>query len=160
MFEDVENNFYNLDKNIYYIESNTKQNEKILEIIGDKGEEIIYEYLKKKYDNVKHISKNYRYYPYDFLIDNVDQKIYIEVKSTSDPIKPRFLMSRNEINFYKLNKDNYWLILVRNLNPYNNDSDIVPFINIIKNPNIIINDKIVGFKNNSIYIAPYKFSNF
>lgn len=160
IFQEIENNFHSVDDNIYYLESNFKQDEKILETIGLKGEEIIYEYLKKIFNNVEHISKIHKYYPYDFLINNIDEKIYIEVKTTIDPVKSNFIMSRNEYNFYKKNKENYWLILVRNLNPYNKNSDIVPFINVIKKPNIIVNDKIVGFKNNSIYISPHNYSNF
>ncbi len=134
-----------------------KEDSEKLKAIGDVGEEIVFNYLVKKYPNLKHVSKDKPYNPYDLEFTINGKKTYIEVKSTSDGVYDHFYISRNEYDFYTNHKDNYWIIYVTNINVANIENNTNVNIYIYKNPILIIDMLNMGFEENKIYITPTKF---
>lgn len=86
--ESIEDNFCNVNNQVNYINNSflIDEDEKYKQIIGNKGEELVKQYLMKNFKNVEHTSEKFKYYPYDFVISHNNQKIYIEVKTTKNPI--------------------------------------------------------------------------
>lgn len=128
------------------------------ELIGNVGEQLVYNYLIKKYgvDKVDWISKNNKYADHDFevLINNSIR--YIEVKSTSNYEMRRFFISRNEYDFYQNKKHNYDLYLVANIK-YWSKSDYLPTLTVKEMPIINIDLKKSGYINGEFFIIPYNF---
>ncbi len=134
----------------------SKDNNK-LKAIGDIGEKIAYNFLNKKYKDVKWISKELPYNPYDLEFTCDGKKIYVEVKSTTDAVYDHFFLSRNEYDFYMQHKNNYWIIFITNISLDNLKNKTCNNLYIYKNPLIKIDMLSTGFENDNIYITPTNF---
>ena len=99
--------------------------------LGDLGEELVLNYEKKSLislncqdlaDKVVHVAKvEGDGAGYDIKSYNVDGSIkYIEVKCTRGNINTDFFMSPREIKFSQINKDNFYLYRVFDINKNNN----------------------------------------
>ncbi len=137
----------------------TENKESDLEIIGYHGEEIAFSFLKEKYgsENVRWISKEKKYSDHDFEVMDHQYKKFIEVKSSKTKEMNRFFLSRNELNFYEKNKENYCLLFIWNI--YENRKENLVPIYFLEKPNIKISMEKIGLNNksNTFYITPYNF---
>lgn len=131
----------------------------INEIIGLHGEKIAYEFLKSKYGetNVNWISRDKKYYPFDFKININQENFYIEVKSTKKHEMEIFFLSINEYNFYKENINNYKLLFIWNLYETRQEN-VIPLL-FLEKPQFEISLTKEGFDGEKgiIYIVPNNF---
>lgn len=96
---------------------------------GLRGEQLVIEYEKQKMINnnredlidkinwVSEIddSRGYDIESFDFDEEGNEYRIYIEVKTTESNEKNAFIITSNELNALKLNKDKYWIYRVGKL---------------------------------------------
>jgi len=122
--------------------------------IGQKGEELIAEYLEKlkslnKISNFEWMNKSKEsYLPYDFKItDNNSKNIFTDVKSTNFRFNQDIFFSKQELEFINKNSNNYLVQRVYNIkdNPLLKESKNMSilsnkFINDYNNFNKNIND--------------------
>jgi lipopolysaccharide export LptBFGC system permease protein LptF len=130
-----------------------------LEIIRHHGEEIAFSFLREKYgsENVKWISKEKKYSDHDFEITELSTKKFIEVKSSKTKGMEMFSLSRNELNFYQKNKENYSLLFIWNI--YENRKENLVPIYFLEKPNIEISMERVGLniESRTLYLTPQNF---
>lgn len=120
--------FESYNHSVPEISQGTEYSERDLKSQGEKAERYVYNILVNKHgkDNVRWVSENgggKAGLGYDIEYDNNEhQKIYVEVKSTTNPVSNviKFPITGNEIDFAKDNAQNYELHFV-NLSESHND---------------------------------------
>ena len=129
------------------------------ELIGQSGEQLVFNYLTDKYgvENVTWSSKNNKYENHDFELKIGNAIKYIEVKTTTDNEMKNFYLSINEYHFYKENQDNYDLYFVSNIKYWSKDNIYTPTLIIKESPVIKIDLDKTGIKDGAILITPLKF---
>ncbi|KAF7457262.1 superfamily I helicase [Cryptosporidium felis] len=114
--------------------------------IGKVGEKAAYNYLKKMYERkitlnevaIKWINETEESgLPYDIIIDfcnnEINKRIYIEVKSSSKKERNYFYITSNEWQFAQKEQNEYWIIQVLGVRPGIHNRNILEY-RMIKNP--------------------------
>ena len=147
----------------FMIKYQKNEDEKHKKEIGDKGELLVFKYLRKLSKNKsypKHISKIDDSAGYDIINKNDNIEELIEVKTTELSSEEVVIhISRNEMLVGKKNNKNYYLYIVSNIKKIKNKPQkltIVPIKKIIKHIDREIDNVKFPTINYTISISKYK----